>query len=215
MGHVKIYNKVPIYDGISTVDHIRDDKYKENFISLDIYNNSGLKQSTINAIEGFRDVFNTTNGEWIIWYSNAQIFKMAKNRFGSSENIPTIDEVKTYLRNNPVIFNINMIAEAYKPTFKSYRFDGSETDISYLYNAGNKSVWKIKTNISIPNKDYYIGSDSLYCDGSDDIPGIIGYDVPSGYSKVGLPSSHTPTHTAEEVKQFLTDNPFSIYYIEQ
>ena len=215
IGSVKIYNKIPIYDGISTVDHIRDDKYKENFISLDIYNNSGLKQSTINAVEGFRDVFNTTNGEWIIWYSNIQKYKMAKDRFGSSENIPTLDEVKTYFKNNPVIFNINMIAEAYKPTFKSYRFDGSETDISYLYTVGNKTVWKVKTNISLPSVDYYIGSDSSYCDGSDDIPGIIGYDVPSGYSKIGLPSSHTPTHTAEEVKQFLTDNPFSIYYIEQ
>ena len=215
IGHIQIYNKVPIYDGISTVDHIRDDKYKENFISLDIYNNSGLKQSTINAVEGFRDVFNTTNGEWIIWYGNVQKYKMAKDRFGSSENIPTLDEVKTYFKNNPVIFNINMIAEAYKPTFKSYRFDGSETDISFLYTVGNKTVWKIKTNISVSGPDYYIGSDSLYCDGSDDIPGIIGYDVPSGYSKVGLPSSHTPTHTAEEVKQFLTDNPFSIYYIEQ
>ena len=214
LGYVKVYNNMPIYEGISTVDYARDDKYKENFISLDVYNNSGLKQSTINAIEGFRDVYNTTNGEWIIWYSNAQIFKMAKDRFGSSENIPTIDEIKTYLRNNPVIFNINMIAEAYKPTFKSYRFDGSETDISFLYTVGNKTVWKIKTNISV-GPDHYIGSDSLYCDGSDDIPGIIGYDVPSGYSKVGLPSSHTPTHTAEEVKQFLTDNPFSIYYIEQ
>ena len=215
IGHVKIYNKIPIYDGISTIDHIRDDKYKENFISLDIYNNSGLKQSTINAVEGFRDVFNTTNGEWIIWYANVQKYKMAKDRFGSSEDIPTLDEVKTYFKNNPVIFNINMIAEAYKPTFKSYRFDGSETDISYLYTVGNKTVWKIKTNITVSGRDYYIGSDSLYCDGSDDIPGIIGYDVPSGYSKVGLPSSHTPTHTAEEVKQFLTDNPFNIYYIEQ
>ena len=215
IGHVGIYNKLPIYDGISTIDHIRDDKYKENFISLDIYNNSGLKQSTINAVEGFRDVFNTTNGEWIIWYGNVQNYKMAKDRFGSSESIPTVDEVKTYFRNNPVIFNINMIAEAYKPTFKSYRFDGSETDISYLYNTGNKSVWKVKTDISLSNKDYYIGSDSIYCDGSDDIPGIIGYDVPSGYSKIGLPSSHTPTKNAEEAKQFLTDNPFSIYYIEQ
>ena len=215
IGHVRIYNKVNIYDGISTVDHIRDDKYKENFISLDIYNNSGLKQSTINAVEGFRDVFNTTNGEWIIWYGNVQKYKMAKNRFGSSESIPTVDEIKTYFKNNPVIFNINMIAEAYKSTFKSYRFDGSETDISYLYNNGNKSVWKIKTNISLSTVDNYIGSDSIYCDGSDDIPGIIGYDVPSGYSKVSLPSSHTPTKNAEEVKQFLTDNPFSIYYIEQ
>ena len=213
-GYVKAYNNLPIYEGISGTNTHRDGKYKENFISLDVYNNSGLKQSTINAVEGFRDVYNTTNGEWITWYSNAQIFKMAKDRFGSSENIPTIDEVKTYLRNNPVIFNINMIAEAYKPTFKSYRFDGSETDISYMYSVGNKTVWKIKTNISV-GPDYYIGSDSLYCDGSDDIPGIIGYDVPTGYSKVGLPSSHTPTHTAEEVKQFLTDNPFSIYYIEQ
>lgn len=215
IGSVRIYNKVPIYDGISTVDHIRDDKYKENFISLDIYNNSGLKQSTINAVEGFRDVFNTTNGEWIVWYGNIQKYKMAKDRFGSSESIPTVDEVKTYFKNNPIIFNINMIAEAYKSTFKSYRFDGSETDISYLYNVGNKSVWKIKTNISLSTSENYIGSDSIYCDGSDDIPGIIGYDVPSGYSKVGLPSSHTPTKNAEEVKQFLTDNPFNIYYIEQ
>ena len=215
IGYVKVYNNIPIYEGVSTADYPRDDKYKENFISLDIYNNSGLKQSTINAIEGFRDVYNTTNGEWITWFGNSQIFKMAKDRFGSSENIPTIDEVKTYLKNNPVILNINMIAEAYKPTFKSYRFDGSETDISFLYTVGNKTVWKIKTNITVSGPDYYIGSDSLYCDGSDVIPGIIGYDVPSGYSKVGLPSSHTPTHTAEEVKQFLTDNPFSIYYIEQ
>lgn len=215
IGHVKIYNKVPIYDGISTVDHIRDDKYKENFISLDIYNNSGLKQSTINAVEGFRDVFNTTNGEWIVWYGNIQKYKMAKDRFGSSENIPTLDEVKTYFKNNAVIFNINMLAEAYKSTFKSYRFDGSETDITYLYTVNNKSVWKIKTNISLSNKDNYIGSDSVYCDDLEIIPGIIGYDVPSGYSKIGIPSSHTPTNNAEEVKQFLTDNPFNIYYIEQ
>lgn len=215
IGRVKIYNKVPIYDGISTVDHIRDDKYKENFISLDIYNNSGLKQSTINAVEGFRDVFNTTNGEWIVWYGNVQKYKMAKDRFGSSESIPTVDEVKTYFKNNPVIFNINMIAEAYKSTFKSYRFDGSETDISYLYTVNGKSVWKIKTNISLSNGDNYIGCDSVYCDDLEIIPGIIGYDVPSGYSKIGIPSSHTPTNNAEEVKQFLTDNPFNIYYIEQ
>ena len=215
IGYVRVYNNITIYEGIPAFDYNRDGNYKENFISLDIYNNSGSKQTTINAVEGFRDVYNTTNGEWITWFGGTQIFKMAKDRFGSSENIPTIDEVKTYLRNNPVILNINMIAEAYKPTFKSYRFDGSETDISFLYTVGNKTVWKIKTNITVSGPDYYIGSDSLYCDGSDDIPGIIGYDVPSGYSKVGLPSSHTPTHTAEEVKQFLTDNPFSIYYIEQ
>ena len=215
IGHVKIYNKIPIYDGISTVDHIRDDKYKENFISLDIYNNSGLKQSTINAVEGFRDVFNTTNGEWIVWYGNIQKYKMAKDRFGSSESIPTVNEVKTYFKNNPVIFNINMIAEAYKSTFKSYRFDGSETDISYLYTVNSKTVWKIKTNISLSSADNYIGSDSVYCDDLEIIPGIIGYDVPSGYSKIGIPSSHTPTNNAEEVKQFLTDNPFNIYYIEQ
>ena len=215
-GYVKAYNNLPIYEGISGTNTHRDGKYKENFISLDVYNNSGLKQSTINAVEGFRDVYNTTNGEWIIWWGSTQIFKMAKDRFGSSGSIPTVDEVKAYFRNNPVIFNINMIAEAYKPTFKSYRFDGSETDISYLYNAGNKSVWKIKTDISIPNKDYYIGSDSLYCcSDPDELPRIIGYDVPSGYSKICLPSSHTPTKNAEEAKQFLTDNPFTIYYIEQ
>ena len=215
LGCCKIYNNVPIYEGISSFDHVRDGKYKENFFSLDIYNNSGLKQSTINAVEAFRDVYNTTNGEWIIWYGNVQTFKMSKDRFESSESTPTLDEVRTFFKNNPVIVNINMIAEAYKSTFKSYRFDGSETDISYLYNTGNKSVWQIKTNISLSNNDNYIGSDSIYCDGSDDIPGIIGYDVPSGYSKVGIPSSHTPTKNAEEVKQFLTDNPFSIYYIEQ
>ena len=215
IGRVRIYNNLPIYDGISTVDHVRDDKYKENFISLDIYNNSGLKQSTINAVEGFRDVFNTTNGEWIVWYGNIQKYKMAKDRFGSSESIPTVDEVKTYFKNNPVIFNINMIAEAYKSTFKSYRFDGSETDITYLYSAYNTSIWKIKTNISLSNKDNYIGCDTLYCDELDALPGIAGYDVPLGYSKVGIPDSQTPTHSAEEVKQFLTDNPFNIYYIEQ
>ena len=215
LGCCRIYNNVPIYEGIPKFDYERDGKYKENCFSLDIYNNSGLKQSTINTVEPFRDVYNTTNGEWIIWYGNTQNFKMSKDRFGSSESIPTLDEVKTFFKNNPVVVNINMIAEAYKPTFKSYRFDGSETDISYLYNTGNKSVWKIKTNISLSNADNYIGSDSIYCDGSDDIHGIIGYDVPSGYSKVCIPSSHTPTHTAEEVKQFLTDNPFSIYYIEQ
>ena len=215
LGYVKVYNNIPIYEGISTVDYARDDKYKENFISLDIYNNSGLKQSTINAIEGFRDVFNTTNGEWITWFSNIQLFKMAKDRFGSSENIPTMDEIKIYFKNNPMIFNINMIAEAYKSTFKSYRFDGSETDISYLYSVNGKSIWKIKTNISLASGDNYIGCDSLYCDDLEIIPGIIGYDVPSGYSKVALPSSHTPTNNAEEAKQFLTDNPFNIYYIEQ
>ena len=160
-------------------------------------------------------MFDATDGEWITWFGNSQNFKMAKDRFGSSESTPTLDEVKTYFKNNAVILNINMLAEAYKSTFKSYRFDGSETDISFLYTVGNKTVWKIKTNISLSSVDNYIGSDSLYCDGSDDIPGIIGYDVPSGYSKVCIPSSHTPTHTAEEVKQFLTDNPFSIYYIEQ
>ena len=119
---------------------------------MDIYNNSGSKQATINAVEGFRDVFNTTNGEWVTWFGGSQIFKMAKNRFGSSENTPTIDEVKTYFRNNAVILNINMLAEAYKSTFKSYRFDGSETDISYLYTVGNKTVWKIKTNISLSSR---------------------------------------------------------------
>lgn len=215
LGHVKVYNKIPIYEGIPEFDHIRDGNYKENFISLDIYNNSGSKQATINAIEGFRDVYNTTNGEWITWYANVQMFKMAKDRFGSSENIPTVDEVKAYFKNNPVIFNINMIAEAYKPTFKSYRFDGSETDITYLYSAYNRSMWKIKTNITVSGSDYYIGCDTLYCDELEALPGISGYDVPSGYSKVGIPDSHTPTHSVEEVKQFLTDNPFNIYYIEQ
>lgn len=215
IGYVRVYNNVPIYEGISKVDHTRDDNYKENFISLDIYNNSGSKQTTLNAIEGFRDVFNTTNGEWVTWFGNVQIFKMAKDRFGSSENTPTLDEVKTYFKNNAVILNINMLAEAYKSTFKSYRFDGSETDITYLYTAYGKSSWKIKTDISLTSGDNYIGCDSLYCDDSESIPGIIGYDVPSGYSKVGIPSSHTPTNSAEEVKQFLTDNPFNIYYIEQ
>ena len=215
IGHVQVYNNVPIYEGIANRDNVRDDNYKENFISLDIYNNSGSKQATINAVEGFRDVFNTTNGEWVTWFTGTQIFKMAKNRFGSSENTPTIDEVKTYFRNNAVILNINMLAEAYKSTFKSYRFDGSETDISYLYSANGNSVWKIKTDISLTSGDNYIGCDSLYCDDSGNLPGIIGYDVPSGYSKVCIPSSQTPTNSAEEAKQFLTDNPFNIYYIEQ
>ena len=215
IGYVRVYNNVPIYEGIPTFDHIRDGNYKENFISLDIYNNSGSKQTTINAVEGFRDVYNTTNGEWITWFGGSQIFKMAKNRFGSSASTPTIDEVKTYFKNNAVILNINMLAEAYKSTFKSYRFDGSETDITYLYSAYNTSIWKIKTNISLTSGDNYIGCDTLYCDELDALPGIAGYDVPSGYSKVSIPDSQTPTHSAEEVKQFLTDNPFNIYYIEQ
>ena len=215
IGYVRVYNNITIYDGIASRDHIRDDNYKENFISLDIYNNSGSKQSTINAVEGFRDVFNTTNGEWITWFANSQNFKMAKDRFGSSESTPTLDEVKTYFKNNAVILNINMLAEAYKSTFKSYRFDGSETDITYLYSAYNTSIWKIKTNISLTSGDNYIGCDTLYCDELDALPGIAGYDVPSGYSKVSIPDSQTPTHSAEEAKQFLTDNPFNIYYIEQ
>ena len=215
IGYVRVYNNITIYEGIAAFDHIRDGNYKENFISLDIYNNSGSKQSTINAVEGFRDVFNTTNGEWITWYSNSQNFKMAKNRFGSSESTPTLDEVKTYFKNNAVILNINMLAEAYKSTFKSYRFDGSETDITYLYSAYNTSIWKIKTDISLTSGDNYIGCDTLYCDELDALPGIAGYDVPSGYSKVSIPDSHTPTHSVEEAKQFLTDNPFNIYYIEQ
>ena len=215
IGYVQVYNNVPIYEGIASRDNIRDDNYKENFISLDIYNNSGSKQATINAVEGFRDVFNTTNGEWVTWFGGSQIFKMAKNRFGSSESTPTLEEVKTYFKNNAVILNINMLAEAYKSTFKSYRFDGSETDITYLYSAYNTSIWKIKTNISLSNRDNYIGCDTLYCDELDAFPGIAGYDVPSGYSKVSIPDSQTPTHSAEEAKQFLTDNPFNIYYIEQ
>ena len=215
IGHVQVYNNVPIYEGIANRDNVRDDNYKENFISLDIYNNSGSKQATINAVEGFRDVFNTTNGEWVTWFGDSQIFKMAKNRFGSSESTPTLEEVKTYFKNNAVVLNINMLAEAYKSTFKSYRFDGSETDISYMYSANGSSVWKIKTDISLTSGENYIGCDSIYCDGSDNIPGISGYDVPSGYSKVSIPESHTPTKSAEEAKQFLTDNPFNIYYIEQ
>ena len=214
IGYVKIYNNITIYDGIPAFDHIRDGNYKENFISLDIYNNSGSKQSTINAVEGFRDVFNTTNGEWITWFGNSQIFKMAKNRFGSSASTPTLEEAKTYFKNNAVILNINMLVDAYKSTFKSYRFDGSVTDITYLYSAYNTSIWKIKTNISLTSGDNYIGCDTLYCDELDALPGIAGYDVPSGYSKVSIPDSQTPTHSAEEVKQFLTDNPFNIYYIE-
>lgn len=215
IGHVQVYNNVPIYEGIANRDNVRDDNYKENFISLDIYNNSGSKQATINAVEGFRDVFNTTNGEWVTWFGGSQIFKMAKNRFGSSESTPTLEEVKTYFKNNAVVLNINMLAEAYKSTFKSYRFDGSETDISYLYSANGNSVWKIKTDISLTSGNNYIGCDTLYCDELDALPGIAGYDVPSGYSKVGIPESQTPTHNAEEAKQFLTDNPFNIYYIEQ
>lgn len=215
IGHVNVYNNVTIYEGISRIDNVRDDNYKENFISLDIYNNSGSKQATINSVEGFRDVFNATNGEWVTWFGSGQTFKMAKNRFGSSENTPTLEEVKTYFKNNAVILNINMLAEAHKSTFKSYRFDGSETDISYMYSANGSSVWKIKTNISLVSGDNYIGCDSLYCDDSGNIPSIIGYDVPSGYSKVAIPSSNTPTNNAEEAKQFLTDNPFNIYYIEQ
>lgn len=215
IGHVQVYNNVTIYEGIASHDNVRDDNYKENFISLDIYNNSGSKQATINAVEGFRDVFNTTNGEWITWFSGSQIFKMAKNRFGSSASTPTLEEVRTYLKNNAVILNINMLAEAHKSTFKSYRFDGSVTDVSYLYSAYNTSIWKIKTNISLTSGDNYIGCDTLYCDELDALPGIAGYDVPSGYSKVGIPESQTPTHNVEEVKQFLTDNPFNIYYIEQ
>ena len=215
IGYVSVYNNVPIYEGVSSRDNVRDDNYKENFISLDIYNNSGSKQSTLNAVEGFRDVFNATNGEWIIWFGGGQTIKMAKSRFASSEATPTLDEVKTYFKNNPVILNINMLAEAYKSTFKSYRFDGSETDISYMYSAYNTSVWKIKTNISLASGNNYIGCDTLYCDELDALPGIMGYDVPSGYSKVSIPESQTPTHSAEEAKQFLTDNPFNIYYIEQ
>ena len=215
IGYVRVYNNVPIYEGVAVTDNIKDDNYKENFISLDIYNNSGSKQATINAVEGFRDVFNATNGEWITWFASSQTFKMAKNRFESSENTPTLEEVRTYFKNNAVILNINMLADAYKSTFKSYRFDGSETDITYLYSSNGTSIWKIKTDISLTNSDNYIGCDSLYCDGSGNIPGIAGYDTPSGYSKVGIPDSQTPTHNAEEVKQFLTDNPFNIYYIEQ
>lgn len=215
LGYVKIYNNVPIYDGVSGTDTVRDDKYKENFISLDIYNNSGSKQATINAVEGYRDVYNATDGEWIVWFGNSQTFKIAKNRFESSESTPTLEEVRTYFKNNAVVLNINMLAEAYKSTFKSYRFDGSETDITYLYSANGTSIWKIKTDISLASSDNYIGCDSLYCDSSGNMPGIAGYDTPSGYSKLGIPSSHTPTNSTEEVKQFLTDNPFNIYYIEQ
>lgn len=215
IGHVQIYNNVTIYEGIASRDNVRDDNYKENFISLDIYNNSGSKQATINAVEGFRDVFNATNGEWITWFGGNQTIKMAKNRFESLESTPTLEEVRTYFKNNAIILNINMLVEAYKSTFKSYRFDGSETDITYLYSANGTSIWKIKTDISLVSGDNYIGCDSLYCDGSGIIPGIAGYDVPSGYSKVGIPESHTPTKSAEEVKQFLTDNPFNIYYIEE
>lgn len=215
IGHVQIYNNVPIYEGIAKTDNVRDDNYKENFISLDIYNSSGAKQSTLNAVEGFRDVFNATNGEWITWFGSGQTIKMAKSRFGSSEATPTLDEVRTYFKNNAVVLNINMLAEAYKSTFKSYRFDGSQADVTHFYNAGNISVWKIKTDISLTSGDNYIGCDSLYCDENDAIPGISGYDVPTGYSKVGIPSSATPSNAPEEAIQFLTDNPFNIYYIEQ